>query len=223
MKQALFLFFVGFIFSIDVHAQEELPDFSIYKVGGGRVMISWTHNFKDIKQISVQRSHDQNNYFKTIAIVPDPSLMQNGVADTKAPNDSMYYRIFVMQEGGKFFTSKVKQPAVDSLGLAGAYSSVDNSPSTPTTNFLPAGFVQSKYIFTSLDRYVRVELPFDSRKYDIKFFTEYNLPLFELHDLKEKRFKLDRSTFGSAGYVNFELYADGKLLEKYKLYLPKDF
>lgn len=214
---------MGFICSFTSFSQEQLPDFSIYKVGGGRVMISWTHNLKDIKQISIQRSHDKNNFFKTIATMPDPSIMQNGVADAKAPNDSMYYRIFVMQDGGKFFTSPVKQPAVDSLGLAGSYGSTDNNTVKVNTNFLPPTFVQSQYIFTSPDRYVRVELPFDNRKYDIKFFTEYNQPLFELKNLTEKRFKLDRSYFVSAGYVNFELYADGKLLEKHKLFLPKEF
>lgn len=206
------------------YAQEELPDFSLYKVGGGRVVISWTHSLRDIKQVSIQRSHDPKNFFKTIATMPDPTIMQNGLADTHAPHDSMYYRIFVMQEGGRFFTTPVKQPAVDSLGLAGAYGSTDNTTAVNlNTNFLPTGFVQSKYIYTSPDRYVRVELPFDKRKYDIKFFTEYNQPIFEMADVKERRFKLDRSYFISAGYVNFELYADGKLLEKYKLFIPKEF
>ena len=222
MKQAL-LFFTGFIFSLTSFSQEQLPDFSVYKVGGGRVVISWTHNLKDIKQISVQRSHDKNNFFKTISTMPDPTIQQNGLSDTKAPYDSMYYRIFVMSEGGRFFTTKVKQPSVDSLGLAGAYADNSNTSINLNTNFLPAGFVQSKYIFTSPDRYVRVELPFDNRKYDIKFFTEYNQPLFEMMNLKERRFKLDRSYFVSAGYVNFELFVDGKLLEKYKLYIPKEF
>lgn len=224
MKKAL-LFLVGFVFSVVGYAQEQLPDFSVYKVGGGRVVISWTHNFKDIKQVSVQRSHEKNNFFKTIATMPDPTIMQNGLSDTKAPNDSMFYRIFVMQEGGRFFTTPVKQPSVDSLGLAGAYGSTDNSTTAANlnTNFLPSGFVQSKYIFTSPDRYVRVELPFDSRKYDIKFFNEHYQPLFEMMNVRERRFKLDRSYFVSAGYTNFEVYADGKLLEKYKLYIPKEF
>lgn len=223
MMKYIIVFLTGIVFSLGLSAQEQLPDFSVYKVGGGRVVISWTHNYKDIKQISIQRSHDKNNYFKTIATMPDPTIMQNGLSDTKAPNDSMFYRIFVMTEGGRFFTTKVKQAAVDTLGLAGAYASTDNSQINLNTNFLPSGFVQSKYIFTSPDRYVRVELPFDARTYDIKFFTEFNQPLFELMNIKERRFKLDRSYFISAGYINFELYADGKLLEKYKLFLPKEF
>lgn len=225
MKQLVFLFFSAFAMSQTAMAQEMLPDFSVYKVGGGRVVISWVHNFTDVKQISIQRSHNKINFFKTIANMPDPSIQQNGLSDIKAPNDSMFYRIFVMREGGRFFTTDVKQPSVDSLGLAGAYGSTDNANTDVNlnTNFLPAGFVQSKYVYTSPDRYVRVELPFDSKKYDIKFFTENNAPLFELNNLKERRFKLDRSYFISAGYINFELYADNKLVEKHKLFLPKEF
>lgn len=224
MKQALVLLLAGLILTTSVYGQEELPDFSVYKVGSGHVVISWTHNLKDIKQVSVQRSHDPKNFFKTIATMADPTIMQNGLSDKKPPNDSMYYRIFVMQEGGRFFVTPVKQPAVDSLGLAGAYGSSNNAAQAKvTTGFLPAGFVPSTYIFTSPDRYVRVELPLDNRRYDVKFFTEYNQPLFELKDLKEKRFKLDRSYFISAGYINFELFADGKLLEKNRLFLPKEF
>lgn len=204
-------------------AQEMLPDFSVYKVGN-RVVVAWTHNYPVIKQLSIQRSYDPKNFFKTIATLPDPAIKQNGFADSNAPNDSMYYRIFIMFEQGRFTTTAVKRPSVDSLGLADAYSSnTSNAPVQTTINFLPAGFIPSQYIFTSPDRYVRVELPFDSRKYDIRFFSEYNQPLFELINVKEKRFKLDRAYFYTAGYINFELYADGKLMEKHRLYLPKEF
>lgn len=222
MKKILCLLIMLATLSV-VKAQEMLPDFSVYKIGGGRVVVAWTHNYGLIKQISVQRSTDSLNYFKTIANLPDPSLKQNGVADAKAPNDNMFYRIFIMFDGGRFTTTKSKRASVDSLGLADAYSSGSNTEANLSTNFLPAGFTPSTYIFTSPDRYVRVELPFDKKKYDIKFFSETGQPLFELNDIKERRFKLDRSYFYTAGYINFELYADGKILEKYKLYLPKEF
>ncbi len=222
MKQAIVVVLTTIILSQTAVAQEALPDFSVYKTGGGHVVISWVHSFKDVKQISIQRSADKKNFFKTIATMPDPSIQQNGMPDTKAPNDSMYYRIFVLREGGVFFTTEAKQPSVDSLGLAGAYGTIEE-PVILTTHFLPAGFIQSKYIFTSPDRYVRVELPFNAKKYDIKFFNANNALLFEMKDVKEKRFKLDRSYFITSGYINFELYADGQLLEQYKLFVPKEF
>lgn len=202
-----------------------LPDFSAYKVGSGRVVIAWEHNYPAVKQISIQRSKDSLNFFKTIATMPDPSLKQNGFADSNAPDDSMFYRIFVMFEGGQYISTKSKRPVIDTAGLADAYNSGNkvNTEVNLNPNFIPAGFVQSTYIFTSPDRYVRVELPMDKRKYDIRFFTENGQPLFELNNIKEKKFKLDRSFFFTAGYINFELYADGKLMEKNKLFLPKDF
>jgi len=47
--------------------------------------------------------------------------------------------------------------------------------------------------------------------------------LFELKDIKQKNFKLDKTNFYHAGWFRFELYEDGKLLEKHKFYLEKDF
>lgn len=225
MKRILFLLLIGFVFLNGLKAQEMLPDFSVYKAGGGKVVISWMHNYGVIKQINIQRSSDSLNYFKTIATIPDPSLPQNGIADINAPNDSMFYRIFIMFDAGRYTATKSKRPIVDTSGLADAYNSgnTNNVETNLNTNFLPAGFTQSRYVFTSPDRYVRVELPYDKKKYDLKFYTEYGQLLFELNDIKEKKFKLDRSYFHSAGYVNFELYADGKLMEKYKIFLPKEF
>ena len=224
MKKLILFLSVMITFSA-VRGQELLPDFSAYKVGGGRVVIAWEHNYPAVKQISIQRSTDSLYYFKTIATMPDPGLKQNGFADVSAPNDSMFYRVFVMFEGGQYLSTKSKRPSVDSAGLADAYNSGNKSNTEVNTdpNFLPTGFQQSPYIFTSPDRYVRVELPLDKRKYAIKFYSETMEPLFELDDISEKKFKLDRSYFSKSGYVHFELYADGKLLEKNKVFLPKDF
>lgn len=222
MKQLILFICTGLIINNSM-AQAQLPDFSVYKVGGGRVVIAWTHNYPVVKQISIQRSYNKTNYYKTIVTIPDPDLQENGFADQTAPNDSMYYRIFIMWDQGRFTTSEAKRPGVDSLGLADSYRTSAKPVTELNTNFLPSGFTPSQYIFTSPDRYVRVELPFDNKKYDIKFFSENYQPLFELNNIKERRFKLDRSYFYTAGYINFEIYADGKLFEKYKLFVPKEF
>lgn len=224
MKKILFLL-TGIIFYFHSNAQEQLPDFSAYKVGNGRVVIAWTHNYPVVKQISIQRSTDSLNFFKTIATMPDPSLQQNGFADVKALDGNMYYRIFVMFDKGQYIATKSKRATIDSSGLADAYNSGNKSnvETKSKTDIVPPGDIQSIYVFTSPDRYVRVELPFDKRKYDIKFYNDAGDPLFELDNIKEKKFKLDRSYFSTAGYIHFELFADGKLLEKNKLFLPKDF
>ncbi|SDD45455.1 hypothetical protein SAMN04487894_109107 [Niabella drilacis] len=224
MKKIVLLLLIGSVIGNDSFGQEDLPkDFSVLKVGK-RVVVSWTHNFPSVKMISVQRSYDSSRYFQSIGAPPDPNLKDNGVSDPNPPNDSMYYRVYVLLEGSRYVMTKAKRPMVDTSGVEiPADVNTNNNPPPNTASFLPAGFTQSRYIFMTPDRYIRVELPMDSRKYDIKFFTESYQPLFELKGVKEKRFKLDRSYFYKAGYVNFELYADGKILEKYKLFLPKDF
>jgi hypothetical protein len=68
-----------------------------------------------------------------------------------------------------------------------------------------------------------VNLPDDGKKYSIKFFEEDGTFLFELKDIKEKKFSIDKANFYHAGWFGFELYGDGKLIEKYKFYLQKEF
>ena len=86
-------------------------------------------------------------------------------------------------------------------------------------------FIPSLHVFTNRDGYVRINLPDNekSKKYSIRFFEEDNTLLFELKDIKEKDFRIDKTNFYHAGWFRFELYENGKLLETYKFYLEKDF
>lgn len=86
-------------------------------------------------------------------------------------------------------------------------------------------FTPSLYVYTNRDGYVRINLPENekSKKYSIKFFDEDNTLLFELKEIKEKDFKIDKTNFYHAGWFKFELYEGEKLLEKHKFYLEKDF
>jgi len=61
------------------------------------------------------------------------------------------------------------------------------------------------------------------KKYRIKFFTPDDELLFELKDIKEKDFKIDKTNFYHSGWFKFELYENEELLEKNKFYLPKEF
>lgn len=86
-------------------------------------------------------------------------------------------------------------------------------------------FTPSLRVFTNRDGYVRVNLPDDekSKKYSLKFFDDDNNFLFELKEIKESDFKIDKTNFYHAGWFRFELYENGKLLEKHRFYLEKDF
>jgi hypothetical protein len=72
---------------------------------------------------------------------------------------------------------------------------------------------------------VQVVLPNKRRiqKYTIKFYDEENNFLFELKDLKNASFILDKSNFFHAGWFKFELFEDNKLVEKNKLQLSSSF
>jgi len=206
-------------------AQDTLPKFSVKNVGNNRIIISWTNNFQSIRQISIQRSFDSLSKFKTILTVPDATTPQNGYVDTKATNDHMFYRIYILLEHGVYFFSETKKPVPDTSRKSEVVDNVINVPAIGivTENKIP-GFVPSKHVYTYKDGYVRISLPEDeNKKYSIKFFEDDDAFLFELKDLKERSFKIDKTNFYHAGWFKFELYESGKLVEKHKFYLEKEF
>jgi hypothetical protein len=82
----------------------------------------------------------------------------------------------------------------------------------------------SKYVYTEKDGNVAVALPeVGSKDYHIKFYEDNNDPLFEIKPVKEKYLLLEKANFLHAGWFRFELFEDGKLKEKQKFYIPKDF
>lgn len=48
----------------------------------------------------------------------DPTTPQNGFVDNKAPNERMFYRLYIMLEGGRYLFSTARRPVVDSLSSA---------------------------------------------------------------------------------------------------------
>jgi hypothetical protein len=87
-----------------------IPRFSVTNIGNNRVIIGWVNAFGPMRQISVQRSHDSSKNYKTILSVADPNAVQNGFADTKAPNDHMWYRLFYVVGTGTYYFTAAKQP-----------------------------------------------------------------------------------------------------------------
>lgn len=84
-------------------------------------------------------------------------------------------------------------------------------------------FVPSKLIYTGRDNNVIIALPEAGRKkYVIKFFEENGRFLFELNKISEPYLTLDKVNFMRAGIFDFEIYENGVLIEKHKVYVPKD-
>lgn len=236
-----------FLFSIFTsNAQDALPDFAVINRGNNRIVISWINQYPSVKQISIQRSFDSLNNFKTILTVPDPMNRQNGYMDAKAVNDHMYYRLYIHVDGANFLVSKSQRPFHDSILMRIVNKSLTDSVLTdeesailkryqsirfeqeknyePQVNNKP-GFTESPYsVATNREGNVRIRLnDFVRKKYSIKFFEEDDSFLFELKEIKEPFLILDKSNFYHSGWFKFELYDDGKLVEKYKFYLAKDF
>lgn len=216
-----------------LYAQDTLPKFSVRDLGNNHIILSWTNPFESIRQIGIQRSPDSLKNFKTVLTVPDPATPQNGIMDTKAPNNRMFYKLYVLLDKGVYFFSESKRPAPDTIRHSEltqekvitpvADSSVTTDLNIPS-KIAPVANFPSTHVFTSKDGYVSIKLPdYDQKKYSIKFFEENDSLLFELKEITEGSLKIDKTNFYHAGWFRFELYDDDKLIEKNKFYLQKDF
>ena len=103
--------------TIACFSQDTLPKFTVTNAGPNRNIVGWVNNYGMVKQISVQRSFDSLTNFKTVLSVTDPNARQNGFADTKAPANGMFYRLFVVLGPGQFFFTASKKPEIDSFRL----------------------------------------------------------------------------------------------------------
>jgi hypothetical protein len=264
-------------------AQDTLPRFSIVNRGRERIIISWTNPYgAQIKQLSVQRSFDSLKNFKTILTLPDPTVPQNGYVDTKATNDHMYYRLYILLDSGRYSFSRSRRPVTDnSIAVVTQPTGAQSRGVIPLENISKAGehidriiyvkkqdtliggipesnlkrfrdsinfttkdtiymrsadtilvrvfipkelYRPSRFVFTEKDGNIRIALPdAHKRKYSLKFFEEDLTEAFEVKQINETVLFLDKSNFHHSGWFSFELYEDGKLKERHKLFVPKDF
>ncbi|HVG14452.1 MAG TPA: hypothetical protein VM935_05810 [Chitinophagaceae bacterium] len=213
---AFFLMHLG----SSAQVQDTLPKFSVRNVGKNRIIIGWLSNYQNVAQISIQRGFDSIGIYKTVLSVADPKAVQNGFADTKAPNDHMFYRLFVGLEGGRYFFTAAKKPTIDTTSGSIEKPTFEIKRTEPEI----AGWVPSHFVYTNKEGYVFINLPdAGQKKYRIKIFEGDGNLLFELKNIKETALTLDKANFYHAGWFNFELYNDEKLVEQNKFYLSKLF
>lgn len=270
----IFLFLFIF-FSLKIQAQDSLPGFSVINKGNNRIVISWNNKFKMTRQISIQRSQDSLNNFKSIVTVPDPMNRQNGFLDTKAPHDQMFYRLYILVDGSHFIFTKSKKPATENqqaievsekaiqearldsavlqllekiehpqasdpvltaeeILILKNYrnSRLDRLPDSIYRKIDQVIKLKSKPEFiipvyrvvTTRDGLVQISLnDFKEKKYTIKFFEDDDSFLFELKHINESLLILDKSNFYHSGWFKSELYENGKMVEKNRFFIPKDF
>jgi hypothetical protein len=296
------VFLLLFLFSNSVTAQDTLPKFTVTTRGANKIFISWTNTFEAVSQISIQRSLDSTRNFQTILTVPDPRVRQNGFVDAKAKTPFMFYRLFIVMEGGQYLFSKSSRPAWDTARVAKQAIPVRNGNGNKRVQFaetIPANQTEqlkgrlnkevppegniiqirtytlkrgdnvlgkivetdfknfydsivqktkdtlvfktidtillkpfvpkvvyrpSQYVYTEKDGNITISLADATKKqYSIKFFAENETELFEIKQVKDAFLTLDKSNFLHAGWFWFELYEEGKLKEKHRFYIPKDF
>jgi hypothetical protein len=82
----------------------------------------------------------------------------------------------------------------------------------------------STFVYTAKDGNVTIALPDAGRKkYAVKFYEQDNSPLLEVKDIKDNFLILDKANFVHSGWFRFELYEEGRLKEKNRLFIPKEF
>lgn len=122
---------LGLCFFVTASAQDTLPNFNVRDIGNNRYVISWTNNYPYTAQITIQRSFDSLSGYKSILTVPDPSSKQNGFADTKAVNDHMFYRLYILLENGRYIFTAAKKPTKEPLEIVPVKTSSPSAPVAP--------------------------------------------------------------------------------------------
>ena len=85
----------------------------------------------------------------------------------------------------------------------------------------PEPYKPSSFVFTNPDGNITIVLPPGRlNNFKIRFYEENGNILFQINDIKEHIFTLDKSNFMRAGWFRFELFEDGILKEKNKVRIP---
>lgn len=313
MKKPILFFLL--LNSILANAQDSLPDFSVINKGNNRIVISWNNRFKLLKQITIQRSADSLSNFKSIVSVPDPMNPQNGYMDSKAPDDKMFYRLYILVDGSNFIFSKSKRAVTDAQlaqlkkeeavipqplktttvkpvespniqtknipaakpadqkAIAPANNSIvkpiDNTPAKEIKKDSINGNAENKtqtdyvirlkkirneriellriavqqktdadlkistrpkivvpvyHIYSTGEGTVQIYLKdYQQKKYSIRFLEDDDTFLYEIKNINAANLKLDKSNFYHSGWFKSELYDNGKLVERNRFFIPKDF
>ena len=236
-------------FAVNVTAQDTLPNITVKNLNG-QIIVSWVNNYKaPVTAINIQRSYDSLKNYTTIGSVLNPQNTENGYADAIPPYNKMYYRVFISFEGGTYVFSKIKRPVKEKSEALIVEDTLhpflvkDNWAAQPTINNAKQKNMgmqpkpqlpvinnnteiityPSHRIYTARDNNIVIYLPeAETKKYTLKFFDENDIPLFELNKITESYLILEKVNFIHAGWFHFEVYENGKLIEKNKFQIAKE-
>ena len=115
----------------------------------------------------------------------------------------------------------------DPISTKSATSSSVDEDLIPARKFhpkrAPVGFVPNKFIYTDKDNNLIISLP-DAEKenFSIRFFDFKDRLILEIKKVMESYMVAEKVNFIRTGWLYYQLYNDGILLEKYKFYIGKD-
>ncbi len=200
-------------------AQNVLPDFSVDSLGKSLTRVSWVNPFgRELIQMNIQSSYDSIKNFRTFFSSPSPELPQNGVVDKRAYSGRMFYRIFYVITGARYYFTKSKTPSKAMPELSDKPREY-TEPEVLVNSDLPSVFVVVNH-----DGFAEIKLPdAATKKYKLVFFDGDHKPLFTINKVTDTDLVLDKTNFLHAGLFYFELYDGVKLVEKNKIYLQKEF
>jgi hypothetical protein len=246
MLKKKFLFVFLLFCTITIKAQDTLPDISVKNLNG-QIIVSWINSFNaPVSNLSIQRSYDSVKNYTTIGSVLNPQNNENGYADANPPYSKMYYRVFISYEGGTYSFSKIKRPvkaaneeiAADSLHpflVKGNWAIQSNKDgkvknmgiqpksAVPAVDNIELITYPSHRIYMAKDNNIIINLPdAENKKYTVKFFTEDDTPLFELNKIKANYLIVEKVKFIHSGWFHFEVYENGKRIEKNKFLINKE-
>jgi hypothetical protein len=222
-----------FIASSAIAQQDTLPKFAAVKKMNGEIILSWISTFKNVSQINIQRSKDSLRNFSTIHSVPNANSRSYSYIDKTAKNDSGYYRIFILFEGSNYVFTPSKKLTLDTSSTTIVIKESTNKPGQPqkevdkedrpTVAAKPV-WVPSVYIFTGDDGNPVIRLPDAlSKKYSVRFLKENGSQLFVIPKISDTYLTLDKVNFMKSGWYYFEILEDGKLKEKNKFLITRDY
>jgi hypothetical protein len=222
-----------FICSSAIAQQDTLPKFNAVKKMNGEIILGWVSTFKNVSQINIQRSKDSLRNFSTIHTLPNPNVRSYTYIDKTAKNDSGYYRIFILFEGSNYVFTPSKKLTIDTSSATVVINEPTNKPihqqketgkeDKPYVAPRPV-WVPSVYIFTGDDGNPVIRIPDAlSKKYSVRFLKENGAQLFVIPKITDTYLTLDKVNFMKSGWYHFELFEDGKLKEKNKFLITRDY
>jgi hypothetical protein len=134
-------------------------------------------------------------------------MYDNGFVDKAPIERPLFYRIYYVLEGGKFYFSSIQ--SIQPNQIANSNNASTWKPSTYV-------FCNGKGTPTVLLPAVRKHL------YRLVFKEETGGIIFEINAIKDIETYLDKANFVHTGWFQFDLYEDGQLKEQGKILIQKD-